>query len=205
MKKCPYCEIEKPDSEFGRNNAAWDGLSCYCKLCRAEIKKERRASGPSSREFDNREYNARRRLDPIRQAAHLANRRLYNLFNVETVRASVAKSTAKFKAEFPEEYAAKHGEKAMRREAEKIQRTPAWSSPEACRVAYRLRVSLQNSTGIRQAVDHSVPLRGKLVSGFHVPENLVVIPFADNATKGNRFDPMTYEWWPECFPKLPNQ
>lgn len=197
-KRCKECQNWFVLSDFyatGINEHTF----ARCKQCTTKQKAARRVAHPEKYIASRKKENAKRYLNQT--LAEREENRQWKRDNAVLVRAYVAKATAKYKLENPEEYAAKQGEKEMRRHAAKLQQTPAWSDPKACRVAYRLRISLQKSTGIRQAVDHSVPLRGKLVCGFHVPENLVVIPFAKNASKGNRFDPMTYEWWPECCPK----
>jgi hypothetical protein len=38
-------------------------------------------------------------------------------------------------------------------------------------------------------LDHVIPLKGKLVSGLHVPSNLRVVPRVVNQAKQNKFDP----------------
>jgi hypothetical protein len=73
--------------------------------------------------------------------------------------------------------------------ADKFWRTPAWLTDEdrwLIEEVYDLAVQRNDCTGIEWHVDHIVPLRGKYVSGLHVPDNLQVIPAKDNLRKSNR-------------------
>ena len=72
----------------------------------------------------------------------------------------------------------------------KDQRQPAWLIAGhifEMESVYTYCSALRNC-GLDYHVDHIVPLRGKIVSGLHVPWNLQVIPGSDNVKKGNRFD-----------------
>lgn len=76
--------------------------------------------------------------------------------------------------------------------ADKIKRTPCWLTKqdfETIRQFYELAAKKTKETGISWHVDHVIPLRGKLVSGLHVPQNLQVILKTENLTKLNKFDP----------------
>ncbi len=73
--------------------------------------------------------------------------------------------------------------------AVKLQATPAWLNKGhwfeiGC--VYMYRDALKR-VGLNYHVDHVVPLRGKNVSGLHVPENLQVIPAVQNRLKNNHY------------------
>lgn len=55
--------------------------------------------------------------------------------------------------------------------------------------AHDLCHRLKGVTGQPWHVDHDIPLRGKLVSGLHVWNNINVLPGVENIRKGNRFTP----------------
>jgi 5-methylcytosine-specific restriction endonuclease McrA len=69
-------------------------------------------------------------------------------------------------------------------------RTPAWLTADdqwLINEIYELAELRTQTTRVDWHVDHIVPLRGKTVSGLHVPSNLQVILAAENLRKGNRY------------------
>ena len=73
--------------------------------------------------------------------------------------------------------------------AVKLQATPVWLNKAhwfemSCVYVYR---DALKRVGLNYQVDHIVPLRGKNVSGLHVPENLQVILATQNRLKNNRY------------------
>lgn len=76
-----------------------------------------------------------------------------------------------------------------RRRAAKLQRTPIWVDYKAIENWYSKARILTKTTGIVHHVDHIIPLRGELVSGFHVETNLQCLPKLVNSVKKNRFQP----------------
>ncbi len=72
--------------------------------------------------------------------------------------------------------------------------TPPWLTEHDWDVMnsfYILAVYLTEQTGIQYTVDHIAPVRGKYVSGLHVPGNLQIITLAANSGKRDKFEPYT--------------
>lgn len=73
--------------------------------------------------------------------------------------------------------------------AAKMNRMPKWLSAEdrdEIAEIHAKAITLSKATGIPHDVDHIVPLRGKTVSGLHVPWNLQPIPASANRRKSSR-------------------
>ena len=78
---------------------------------------------------------------------------------------------------------------ANKRKADQLQRTPDYSDSDAIKRLYEQAGLLSEATGTLHHVDHVIPLRGKNVSGLHVPGNLMIVPDNLNLSKSNKFTP----------------
>lgn len=96
----------------------------------------------------------------------------YRIENQDTERARAAK----WARENPDKKRAQ----CMNYIARKLMRTPVWADMSEIALVYK-----RCPTGMH--VDHIVPLRGKMVSGLHVPHNLQYLPAIENVRKSNTF------------------
>lgn len=70
------------------------------------------------------------------------------------------------------------------------ERTPKWLSVKQLQEIqdwYTIRRQMTYLYGETCHVDHIVPLRGRDVSGLHVPWNMQILTAVDNLSKSNRF------------------
>jgi membrane protein involved in colicin uptake len=72
---------------------------------------------------------------------------------------------------------------AMKRIASQLQRTPVYADLKAIQDIY-----LNCPKGFQ--VDHTIPLQGDNVSGFHIETNLQYLTEFENVSKRNRFEPI---------------
>lgn len=76
-----------------------------------------------------------------------------------------------------------------KRRAALDKRTPVWLTSldhKAIATVYIEAARLTKKTGVEHQVDHELPLRGRSVSGLHVPLNLRVITRTENLIKSNK-------------------
>lgn len=162
MKRCNKCHLEKPVTEFYKKSTSKDGLFWWCRDCHKSYVKAKYAEAYACPEFAEMER----------------------------------KRVAAYYAKYPEKKTsmwptgAKATANVAKRRSDKLKRTPAWLTTDDFWIidqAYELARLRTQMLGFKWEVDHEIPLRGRLVSGLHVPDNLRVIPKLVNRGKSNRF------------------
>jgi len=84
------------------------------------------------------------------------------------------------------------GKEGVVHRAQTVRATPAWADLEAVRSFYAEARRLTQLTGELHVVDHVVPKISPYVCGLHVPANLRVVHWRENAAKANL-------WWPDMW------
>lgn len=148
-----------------------------CKICSKEKTDEWRMGNPEK----SRESSRRWKLNnPFKNSETSKNWRLQNAkkvsdYNKLYIIGWVEKNRGKVRAA-----------NSMRR-AQLMLAAPKWLSEEQIDEIDNIYLSarkLEEESGEKYHVDHIVPLRGKFVSGLHVPWNLQVISQSENLKKG---------------------
>lgn len=163
MKNCKICKVEKDYSQF-RISKKTGRLLNPCHNCR---KARKRVDNKKHKEINN------------------ATKRRWALNNPE----KVEKSRKKWK----NENIGKVKADKVKRKNYVEQATPKWLTAiqlEAIDMKYEYAELKTKMTGIKQNVDHIIPLRGKDICGLNVPWNLEVITEEENLKKGNKL-----LWW----------
>lgn len=160
-KKCSRCGVVKSTSFFYVDRSKNSGFKSSCKPCSPKKKK-------TYRPVCDEKYRAKRAENYLR--------------NAEKIKARVS-AYAKANPD-------KERERSAKRYAAKLQRTLTLTKEQktALKTIYSFAEWVSKKTGSQHHVDHIVPLKGKNMSGLHVPWNLRVISEKENLRKKNKVD-----------------
>ena len=175
MKTCTKCGVDKPFTDFYRNQSRPEGLCVWCKPCmRASAKKWKQGNPEACRAHSRTAYQ-RHRVDRD------AKTRAWVAANPER-RKEIANAHAR--RAYLKDPTRANERRGWRRELEHS-RTPSWADRDLIADLYRL-ARAYTKAGHPAHVDHIVPLQSSLVCGLHVQDNLTVVPASENIAKGNR-------------------
>jgi len=180
---CTKCKQDKPAADFYANKRMKDGLNTFCIECH---------------KADNVARKAVKRATPAFHAAEIAYKKEYRS-RTETVRAAYMSQWRSLRKEhvltysksYRDTHKARYNFLCQKRKIALLQRTPAWLTTDDLWIieeAYTLAQLRTDVLKVKFHVDHIIPLRGKKVSGLHVPTNLRVIPARENQQKTNKFE-----------------
>lgn len=202
MKECGFCGMYKSLDAFAKHAKARDGLQKNCTRCKAEILAERRAFRKGYQRVSKygKVFSVSKELTfEAKERRRKQNAREYYLRNTEHVKtkAKIWQKTnpekrKKIIKEWDQRNSAKVTAKTRRYQTNKIKRTPAWLTEEDFKymeMVYQLAKGMEIATGIEHHVDHIYPLRGRKVSGLHVPLNLQILSASENCRKSNIWEP----------------
>ena len=168
-KVCYKCKQTKDIFAFNKDKQKKDGYAAICRECskNACANYYARTSSTTKR---NKKRNGMSQHSPSTYA------RLWRTENPERAK--------KARDKWVINNADKIRHKNMLRHTSKLERTPVWLSVADKAEIEAMYLFCQIFKGFE--VDHIVPLRGKEVSGMHVPWNLQVIPANVNRAKSNK-------------------
>lgn len=208
MKTCNRCGESKPVADFYVNKLMPDGRLKQCKECTLAAQKAwketNRAEYLAQKKRDYETHKAKRlAAQKVRyerdKATILAKQSEYGRARRERDGDVLRAREARYRAENRELILAiaarwrdvNRGKCRARHAADKAARAAravAWADPVALATFYEVAARVSKCLGVEHHVDHVIPLRGKRVSGLHVPLNLRVLPAPLNLRKNNRFE-----------------
>jgi hypothetical protein len=183
QKTCNKCKQDKPVADFYANKRMKDGINTFCIQCHKKDNIERKAKNRMDENFkqSEREYKKIHRVkNSAKHSAYMQQWRKNNQTHMQS-----------YGKKYRAENRAFVNFLCQKRKIALVNRTPVWLSEDdlwVIKEAYALAEERTRLFGFPWHVDHIVPLRGKSVSGLHVPYNLQVIPAVENMQKTNRYE-----------------
>ena len=174
MRVCNKCLKEKPLDLFRKDSRLISGRAARCKSCQSLYTKEYSSKNKEKVLEYNKDYRCKNSETAKKRSAD------WRKNNPEKYRETKANTYKKHKEKF-------YARNALRR-AQQYSLTPSWADKTKILKIYEECKRITLETGIKHHVDHIIPIRGKMVSGFHVEYNLRIIPAKENLKKNNRLD-----------------
>lgn len=185
MKLCVYCGFLKPYfPQEKRHSKASGFFGARCWSCRAisvitETSKELSVWLATK---EGQEYVSARNAELEAKKIKAKKRAAYKAFLVtEAGKAFVRARNSALMCAWAKKYPERMNAHNMKRHADKMRRTPPWADHAKIAEVYT------EASKQKKHVDHIIPLRGKLVSGLHVHNNLQLLTQSENSSKGNRY------------------
>jgi len=190
-KSCKICGQDRPIDEYrsrigerkdGSKKIWYEGKckQCYRDIVNAYNKKNKDEVNTKSRES----YQRTKEASLSRKSKYYKdNRDKYSVWRKKNAQDNREREHATAKR-WRKNNLDKDCAKVARRNADKIQATPAWADKDKIDKIYKESARM-TATGTPHHVDHFYPLKGKLVSGLHCEDNLRVITAEENVKKSN--------------------
>lgn len=185
-KTCKVCGVTKafvPDQQARSKASGFHGSTCwacfvvkqraYYATPKGKATQQAYYNTPAGRARHNAAAAKTRSAEGSRTKATAAVIRYYA---TPEGRAKHIATSLAWQKKYPEKATAK----AVKRHTAKLQRVPAWADLDAIAQVYAIAAQQGLS------VDHIYPLRGALVSGLHVENNLQLLTKSENSKKGNK-------------------
>lgn len=187
-KTCTKCRKELSLACFTKANGYKDGIKSRCKSCIADYSKKRKEKNWEKMYDKQKEWKAAnkehvkgmaRKYYYRDQESQIIRMRKWRNENSEKMIAA----TVRWQKNNPLKVAMTN----IRRRKHIIQRTPSYANQLAIEIFYWVSRQLTKTLQTEYQVDHIIPLRGKLISGFHHENNLQVLTKSANCRKSNLF------------------
>jgi len=189
LKICKDCHKKLPLTEFFVSKKS--GVYNNCKSCLKLLRRVNRIKNKAKIDHKVKEY----KLAHLEEITKYQNQ--YYIDNHAELRAKgnqYSRENREILNKAQRKWAKLHPDKKLaavrKRQAAKLNRTPKWLTKEdfeKIEEFYFYAKLFSETLGELYEVDHIIPLRGKNISGLHIPSNLQILTEKEHRKKGTKF------------------